>query len=106
MYYTTFIENNFHKLQSWGYDMRRGLNVSWESYGQYTTDLITDEAVELIRNHNQSSPMFLYVAHLAVHSANSYKFLEAPEEIIKKFHYIKNEDRRTFAGKFIHIQIK
>lgn len=91
----------FH-FKTWGYDMRRGKNVSWESYGHYTTDLITDEAVELIRQHEQHSPMFLYVAHLAVHSANDYQFLEAPEYVIKKFDYIKNENRRTFAGVLIN----
>jgi len=100
----SIFKNNV-ELQSWGYDMRRGMNVSWESYGHYTTDLITDEAVSRIRNHDPSSPMFLYVAHLAVHSANSYQFLEAPEYVIKKFDYIKNQNRRTFAGDFNNLMV-
>ncbi len=82
----------------WGYDMRRGLNVSWESFGQYTTDLITDESISLIESHDPTSPLFLYVAHLAVHSANMYQFLQAPDEVIEKFGYIKEMDRRIFAG--------
>ncbi len=87
------------KFQSmWGYDMRRGLNVSWESFGHYSTDLFTDESIKIIESHNTSSPLFLYMAHLAVHSANPYQFLEAPREIIEKFDYIKEKDRRIFAG--------
>lgn len=79
--------------------MRRGMNVSWESYGFYTTDLISAEAVKHIKGHDSKSPMFLYVAHLAVHSANQYQYLQAPDEVIRKFSYIKDKNRRTFAGK-------
>lgn len=78
--------------------MRRGMNVSWESFGSYTTDLITGEAENIIKSHDPKTPLFLYVAHVAVHSANSYQYLEAPEEIIKKFDYIVDENRRKFAG--------
>lgn len=78
--------------------MRRGMNVSLESFGQYSTDLFTEEAVNVIESHNTSDPLFLYVAHLAVHSANMYQFLQAPKEIIKKFSYIKDVNRRTYAG--------
>lgn len=74
------------------------MNVSWESFGNYTTDLITNEAKTLIRSHDSKAPMFLYVSHLAVHSANPYQFLQAPKDIIKKFDYIKDKNRRIFAG--------
>lgn len=79
--------------------MRRGMDVAWETYGSYTTDLITEESVKLIEKHDLASPIFLYVAHLAVHSSNPYQFLEAPKEIIEKFSYIKDESRRIYAGK-------
>lgn len=82
----------------WGFDMRRGMDVAWETYGSYTTDLITEESVKLIEKHDLASPMFLYVAHLAVHSSNPYQFLEAPEEIIEKFSYIKDKRRRIYAA--------
>lgn len=78
--------------------MRRGMNVSWESFGSYMTDLVTGEAETIIKSHDPKTPLFLYVAHLAVHSANSYQHLEAPEEIIKKFDYIVDINRRKFAG--------
>lgn len=84
----------------WGYDMRRGMNVSWESLGQYTTDLLGDEAVRKIDAHDTRNPLFLYVAHLAVHSANQYQFLEAPQIIVDKFNYIEDKNRRIFAGNY------
>ena len=86
------VENFFFSLlqQGWGYDFRRGLNVSWEDYGTYATDIFTDEAIKIINSHgntdqdlevnflkaNDETPLFLYLAHLAVHSANTYSPLQ------------------------------
>lgn len=82
----------------WGYDMRRNMSVAHDCYGIYTTDLFTDEAVKIINQHNTSKPLFLYLAHLAVHSGNPYAALQAPEEVVQKFSYIKDEQRRKFAA--------
>nr|XP_053629517.1 arylsulfatase B-like isoform X2 [Cherax quadricarinatus] len=82
----------------WGYDMRRNMTVARDCYGKYTTDLFTNEAVDIIKKHNSSHPLFLYLAHLAVHSANPYAPLQAPKEVVQKFAYIKDKKRRTFAG--------
>ena len=52
------------------------MTVSWSDYGKYATDIFTDEAVGAINTHgstNPSQPLFLYLAHLAVHSANTVK---------------------------------
>lgn len=86
--------------------MRRGMNVSHDSRGKYTTTLLTDEAVHLIQTHDTEKPMFLYLAHLAVHSANPYLPLQAPPDpdIMQHFAYIKDPNRRTFASMlfFVH----
>uniref|UniRef100_A0A2P2I865 Arylsulfatase B-like n=1 Tax=Hirondellea gigas TaxID=1518452 RepID=A0A2P2I865_9CRUS len=84
--------------ERWGYDFRRNMDVAHDAYGEYATDIFTREAVEKINSHNSSTPLFLYLAHLAVHSANLYAPLQAPEETVKKFNYIQDEDRRIFAG--------
>lgn len=55
-----------------GLDMRRGFDVAYDLHGKYTTDVITDETVKIIKHRNSSHPLFLYVAHTAVHSANAY----------------------------------
>lgn len=70
------------------------MDVSWEDYGSYATDIFTNEATKAINGHNQSQPLFLYLAHLAVHSANTYMPLQAPAEIVDLFDNIQDENRR------------
>ncbi|XP_076235831.1 arylsulfatase B [Calliopsis andreniformis] len=82
----------------WGLDMRRGLDPAWDLHGQYSTDIFTNEAVKLIENHNATRPMFLYLAHAAVHSGNPYNPLPAPDQDVAKFNLINNYNRRRFAG--------
>ena len=78
--------------------MRRDMKVHWASYGHYTTDLFAQEAVRVILQHDKRRPLFLYLAHLATHSANPYRPLQAPAEAVRKFSYIADERRRIFAG--------
>ncbi|XP_043492499.1 arylsulfatase J [Polistes fuscatus] len=82
----------------WGLDMRRDMNVAWDLHGQYSTDIFTQEAVKLIENHNSSQPLFLYLAHAAVHSGNPYNPLAAPDFEVAKYSSITNYNRRRFAG--------
>ena len=82
----------------WGYDFRRNMSVAWGDYGNYATDVFTTEAVNIIHDHNAEEPLFLYLAHLAVHSANSYSPLQAPQDAIDRHSYIKDENRRKFSG--------
>lgn len=78
--------------------MRNNSNIHYESKGQYATDLFTNIAVDKILNHNQSTPLFMYLSHLAPHAANPYAKLQAPEEEISKFDYIKDKNRRSYAA--------
>jgi hypothetical protein len=78
--------------------MRRDMEVHWASYGNYTTDLFAQEAVRIILQHDKNRPLFLYLAHLATHSANPYRPLQAPAEAVKEFGYIADKKRRIFAG--------
>lgn len=89
----TAVENPY-----WGLDMRRGMKPAWDLHGEYSTDVFTKEAVKLINNHNSSRPMFLYLAHAAVHSGNPYNPLPAPDEEVAKFNNIFDYNRRRFAG--------
>lgn len=82
-----------------GLDMRRGLKPAWDLHGQYSTDVFTKEAVSVIKSHNRSEPLFLYIGHAAVHSGNPYNPLPAPDEIVAKFNTIGNYKRRRFAGR-------
>lgn len=67
-----------------GKDFRRNMETAWDLDGQYATDVFTNASVDIIRRHNKSTPLFLYVAHAAVHAANVGKTLEAPKEIVNK----------------------
>lgn len=58
----------------------------------YLTDMFTDKAVSFIEQ-NKSRPFFIYLAYNAVHTP-----LQAKESDLKKFSYIKNKDRRTYAA--------
>ena len=72
--------------------------MAWEDYGEYATDIFTSEAEKIISSHPTSSPLFLYLAHLAVHSANTYSPLQAPQDAIDRHSYIKDVNRRKFSG--------
>ncbi|XP_014674868.1 PREDICTED: arylsulfatase B-like isoform X2 [Priapulus caudatus] len=82
----------------WGYDMRRNMSVDRSASNKYTTDLFTEEAVTVINSHDKSKPLFLYLAHLATHSANSYSPLQAPQKYLQKVQHIKHKQRRLFGG--------
>nr|CAH0102563.1 unnamed protein product [Daphnia galeata] len=93
-----WVQKVHERLNAWGYDMRRNHSVDWSAYGKYTTTLLTDEACDVIRKHDVSNPLFLYVAHLAVHSANPYSPLQAPEETVDMFSSIEDLQRRRYAA--------
>ena len=52
----------------------------------------------ILKYNYENQPLFLYLAHLAVHSANTYSPLQAPKEIVDHFKYIQDENRRKFAA--------
>ena len=70
----------------------------WTEWGQYSTELYTNKALDVIQAHDPSKPLFLYLAHQAVHSANNHQPLQAPEELIKKFDNISDPQRKIYAA--------
>ena len=75
-----------------GYDFRDNAEVAWEANGTYSTFLIQERAKKIIRypgfmcllisqtdfrEHDQESPLFLYVPFQAVHGP-----LEVPEIVL------------------------
>ena len=69
---------------------RNGTVVEEEGY---TTDLMADEAVRVIKQHNNDQPLFLYMPFNAPHTP-----LQVTEIYKKKYEDIKDPSRRTFAG--------
>lgn len=67
-------------------------------WGNYSTDLFTAKAIDVIQKHDPSQPLFLYLPYQAVHSANYIQPLQAPPSEIKKFSNIEDVNRRIFAA--------
>ncbi|KAK9508335.1 hypothetical protein O3M35_005923 [Rhynocoris fuscipes] len=82
----------------WGLDFRRNMDIASEYHGRYSTDLFTEEAVRIIDEHSKDRPLFLYLAHAAVHSANPYNALPAPDSLIASLVNVTDYYRRRFAG--------
>ena len=59
----------------------------------YVTQLIKNDTLKIIDNHNFTNPIFLNVNFGAPHIPN-----EAPEESVLKFSYIEDETRRLHAA--------
>lgn len=97
-YYDYILQDVYPEGEFAGFDLRRNLSSAWDLAGHYATDVFTDEAVRIIQTHDAQDPLFLYLAHLAPHAGNRGKFLEAPQSIIDKFHYISDPNRRTYAA--------
>ena len=85
-----FINYDRHTLWR-GVDWQRnGVTVFEEGY---STHLITEEAVRLIKARNKDMPMFLYVSYNAPHSP-----LQAPEKAVAKYADIEDTNRRVYAA--------
>eukprot|EP01043_Picozoa_sp_COSAG02_P007406 COSAG02_NODE_220_length_28426_cov_28.546863_16_plen_145_part_00 len=82
--------------------------------GLYNTELFTEKAIDMLHEHHANNPpttpLFLYLAYNAVHSANYEHPLQAPPRYVKPFLNTircdglggtllqQCEDRRVFAG--------
>ncbi len=81
------------------WDHVHGGGYDWQRNGEtlrtdgYTTHLLTDEAVRVIKERDASSPLFLYLSYNAPHLPN-----EAPDETIQSYQTVENEIRRIHAA--------
>lgn len=66
--------------------------------GQYSTSLFTAKAEQLLAEHDTASPMFLYLAHQAVHVGNQDQKFYAPDKYTDKLSFISDDRRRQMAG--------
>ncbi|XP_071494944.1 arylsulfatase I-like isoform X2 [Diadema antillarum] len=82
-----------------GFDFHVNGSVYKPVFGQYSTELYTARTQEIIRKHNPEEPLFIYLAHQAVHSANYLgQYLQAPHKYYTRFPNITDENRRKFAA--------
>ncbi|XP_055385576.1 arylsulfatase J-like [Condylostylus longicornis] len=89
------LDSNF----SCGHDFWTNRKQTYDKNGTYATDLITNEAVRVILNHNvEEKPLFMITSHLAPHTANENDPMQAPKDEIDKFQHIKDLKKRTYAA--------
>lgn len=84
-----------------GYDFRQNVEVfKGMKTKSYATDLFNDEAIKIIKNHDEKkkNPLFLMLNHLAPHTGTYNELMQAPKEEIAKFSYITDPNRRILAG--------
>lgn len=82
-----------------GYDFYCNENVYWDRFGEYATDVLTDEAAKIIRAHDpKDGPLFLYLPQAATHSANEYDPLQAVPEDLETVSHIRDPERRKYAA--------
>ncbi|XP_030845449.1 arylsulfatase I isoform X3 [Strongylocentrotus purpuratus] len=82
-----------------GFDFHVNGSIYKPVFGQYSTEIYTEKTQEIIRNHNPQEPLYIYLAHQAVHSANyNGQRLQAPYKYYERFPNITNENRRKFAA--------
>lgn len=94
-----YFDHTAMEKPGWGLDMRRNLSIAYDLHGKYSTDIFTEEAVKLIFSHDETNPLFLYIAHAATHSGNPYNPLPAPDDAVARFSKIEDYHRRRFAGR-------
>ncbi|XP_052091226.1 arylsulfatase B-like [Mytilus californianus] len=77
-----------------GLDLRDGIQrVNNEYRGQYSTNLYSKKAVEIVDKHDSEKPLFMYLSFQAVHLP-----LQVPEKYLKQYGDIKDMNRRVYAG--------
>lgn len=93
-----YMDDPKEQWTGWGLDLWHNLEADRSKSGNYTTELFTEKAIEIFKNRDRSKPLFLYLAHLAVHVGNFYALFEAPDRYIQLNQHINNHKRRHFAA--------
>ena len=89
-YFQFLIDDN---ILRGGYDFRDGDEVNFEVNGTYSTELFQQRAIDIIENHPEDEPLFLYVPFQSVHDP-----IEVPDEYVDNFEYVDNEKRKKYLG--------
>ena len=94
--YYTHVQRKWNEVgdKPEGYDFRRDEEVAWDAAGKYSGLLFTEEAVDVIENHDVKRPLFMYLAYQSVHSPR-----EVPASYVKPYEGVIEDDiRRNYAG--------
>ncbi|XP_067672380.1 arylsulfatase B-like [Haliotis asinina] len=90
-YYSGREDYYTHKIGNM-YDFNFNTEVYNDTKQQYSTFLFRDRAVDIIKQHNPSVPLFLYLPFQAVHGT-----LQVPPKYSKMYSHL-NRHRATYSG--------
>ncbi|CAN8031238.1 unnamed protein product, partial [Ixodes persulcatus] len=93
-----YYNQNFTGNNHTGHDFRCGDQNYWAKEKEYATYYYTNKTVEIIRRHNKSAPMFLFLSHQAPHVSGGRPLLQVPTHGVRNFSYIGENNRTLFAG--------
>ncbi|KAJ8727644.1 hypothetical protein PYW07_001763 [Mythimna separata] len=93
----------YNHVETWNDTVFYGLDffnnsVPIEDQRGHLTEVLTEQAVNLIRDHDTSSPLYLHIAHAAPHVGGGYINLQPPEDLIAANDHIAHTARRYYAG--------
>eukprot|EP00091_Calanus_sinicus_P002967 TRINITY_DN13118_c0_g1_i2.p1 TRINITY_DN13118_c0_g1~~TRINITY_DN13118_c0_g1_i2.p1 ORF type:complete len:137 (-),score=32.95 TRINITY_DN13118_c0_g1_i2:7-417(-) len=86
-------EDYYNHTREDGYDFRNDMEVDESAKGVYSSVLFSRQSDQIIRHHDQSSPLFLYIPLQSVHGP-----IEAPQEYVDLYQDVQDEQRRVFLG--------
>ncbi|XP_028175742.1 arylsulfatase B-like isoform X3 [Ostrinia furnacalis] len=72
-------------------------DIPQEEEQRYIVDALTDRAIKIIYNHNESQPLFLHLTHNAPHSGTPGGKLQPPLYSAVKNRHIAHTERRLYA---------
>jgi arylsulfatase A-like enzyme len=81
----------FTHIRDGGHDWHRNDQPNYDE--GYSTDLIGQAAANIIAEHDQAKPLFLYVPFNAPHTP-----LQAPKKWLDKYAHFKLKNRQTYAA--------
>ncbi|XP_053603791.1 arylsulfatase J-like isoform X2 [Plodia interpunctella] len=96
-YYEYVLEETWDSGKVSGFALYRNFTPAWDVEG-YITDVYTEEAVSIIKNHDVTKPLFLNIAHNAPHSGNQASLMQAPPEDVRAMRHVELPERRTLAA--------
>ncbi len=76
-----------------GIDLHNNTEVLGNQNGTYSTMLFTSRVQDIVKNHDGTKPLFIYLPYQSVHGP-----LQAPQEYVDRYTNIKDMKRRIYAG--------